>query len=160
MYNVAILEPERGKIATLLQNRLAERGGPSVTLIRGGHLHAFSGAYDLFVAASPTEEGGAASPALSCRALLTCAETPIIPSQWVVDYGLSVRDSLTVSSLEPNHAVLALQRELVTLDGTVIEQQELPLPIPSGTSVQGVMALYGSLLILGVPPEELTGGTH
>ena len=158
LYSVAVLEPVSGKVTALVRDWLVRReDASSVVLTRGDCLGAFCGAYDLFVVAFPDgtaiEDDSAAE--VSCRVLLTSAEALRIPSEWVVDYGLSVRDSLTISSLEPDLAVLALQRELVPLDGAVIEQQELPLPIPPGTSAQAVMAFYGSLLILGVQPEEL-----
>ena len=156
-----MLEPQSGKVTALLRDRLltpADR--PQVTVTQGECLGSFSGEYDLFLVASITETVDSPAQALRCRVLLTpggdgLGTTLKIPSKWVVSYGLSTRDSLTVSSLEPDLAVLALQRELVSLSGTVIEQQELPLPIPPGIGAQGVMALYGSLLILGVPPERL-----
>jgi len=160
-----------GKVAGLIRDWLARQsGGPSVALCRGDTPGAFCGAYDLFVVGTMvapachserSEESFRpfATLRVTCRALLTPGDggtdTLAISSKWVVSYGLAVRDSITVSSLEPDHAVLALQRELVTLDGAVIERQELPLPIPPNTGAEGVMALYGSLLILGVPPEEL-----
>jgi len=163
LYLVAVLEPSSGEVTSLIRDWLLRRGnGPSVVLTRGEALHSFSGKYDLFVAVSGDGEviESAKAQNLCCRVLLTpggrCRALSEIPSQWVVSYGLAVRDSLTVSSLEPKQAVLALQRELVTLEGTVLERQELPLPIPPETGAEGLMALYGSLLILGVPPEELS----
>lgn len=158
LYSVAVLEPAPGKVTRLIRDWLIQReDAPSVVLTHGDCLCAFSGNYDLFVVASRNGEvvPNNSTAGISCRALLTSAEALRVPSQWVIDYGLSVRDSLTVSSVEPDLAVLALQRELVTLDGTVIEQQELPLPIPPETGAEGVMALYGSLLVLGLAPEEL-----
>lgn len=50
-----------------------------------------------------------------------------------VSYGTSPRDTLTFSSLEGDRICLALQRELVTLQGTVVEQQEMVLPFPAGS---------------------------
>ena len=78
-----------------------------------------------------------------------------IQSGWVMSYGLSGKDSITVSSLESDFAVLALQRELVTLDGAVIERQEIPLHLPAGDDSQALRAVYGGLLALGVPPKGL-----
>jgi len=140
---------------------LAQRkDGPPVLLTSGDGLGAFSGDYDLFaVTASP--DGKAAdlkgSKRIHSRALLAPNGSGIeaISSQWVVSYGMALRNSLTISSLEPDSAVLALQRELPTLTGTVVERQELPLPIPPGTGADTVMALYGSLLLLGIPPDAL-----
>ena len=54
---------------------------------------------------------------------------------------------------------MALQRELVTLAGTVLDQQELVLPFPAGLSPMPYLAAMGVLLLLGVPPEELMGSS-
>ena len=72
-----------------------------------------------------------------------------------VSYGPSPRDTLTLSSREGDHLWAALQRELVTLEGTVVEQQELVLPFPPEESPLPFLAVAGTLLLLGVPPEEL-----
>ena len=72
-----------------------------------------------------------------------------------VSYGTSPRDTLTFSSLEGDRLCLAVQRELVTLEGAVVEQQELVLPFPTGASPLPALAAAGVLLLAGVPPEEL-----
>ena len=131
----------------------------SATITRGTQLSGFSGEYDLFIALS--SDASASRPAsLSCRALLLPGDAQAellsqIPSKWVTSFGLSAKDSITVSSLGSDCTLLALQRELVTLDGLVIEQQEISLPTPSETSTPEMMALYGSLLLLGVSPLRL-----
>ena len=48
-----------------------------------------------------------------------------------------------------------IQRELVTLGGAVVEQQELVLPFSTGASPLPFLAAAGTLLLLGVSPEEL-----
>ncbi len=50
----------------------------------------------------------------------------------------------------------ALQRELVTVDGQVVERQEFPLDLERGEEEQSALAVAGALLLLGVPPEELS----
>ena len=65
-----------------------------------------------------------------CRCLLVpgTAEAALltrIPAAQVVTYGLSPRDSLTLSSLRS--PVLCVQRALQRSDGVVIEPQEFPL---------------------------------
>lgn len=93
-----------------------------------------------------------------CRALLLPGELALwageIPAGWVVSYGLAQRDSLTFSSLG-RAPCLALQRELVTLDGTCREPQELPLPPLPGADPRTLLAWAGVMLLLGVPPEDL-----
>jgi len=76
-----------------------------------------------------------------------------------VSYGLSKRCSLTLSSLEPQRPVLALQREIATLTGIVLERQELPLRPWCNAGPEPLLAAAGTLLLLGVPPERLVSGT-
>lgn len=72
-----------------------------------------------------------------------------------VSYGPSPRDSLTISSREGDKLLVALQRELVTMDGRVVERQEFPVVLPTGAGELPTLAAAGALLLLGVPPEEL-----
>ena len=74
-----------------------------------------------------------------------------------VSYGDSPRDSLTISSREGGKVWAALQRELVTVDGHVVERQEFPLPVASEGEELPTLAVAGALLLLGVPPEALGG---
>lgn len=72
-----------------------------------------------------------------------------------VSYGSSPRDSLTISSREGDTLWAALQRELVTVDGQVVERQEFPLALGPGEEELSALAAAGALLLLGVPPEKL-----
>ena len=72
-----------------------------------------------------------------------------------VSYGASPRDSLTISSREGDTLWAALQRELVTVDGRVVERQEFPVPLAPGEEELSALAAAGALLLLGVPPEKL-----
>ncbi|MGI5962951.1 MAG: hypothetical protein ACOX7N_04440 [Lawsonibacter sp.] len=73
----------------------------------------------------------------------------------VVSYGASPRDSLTISSREGGRVWAALQRELVTVDGRVVERQEFPLLVPQKENTLSALAVAGALLLLGMPPELL-----
>lgn len=97
---------------------------------------------------------------LRCRILLLpgplAPQAGQVQAGWVVSYGLSRRDSLTLSSLSPRHPCLALQRELVTLTGRCLEPQELPLPPwPAGLSPHLLLAWAGTCLLADLPPETL-----
>ena len=72
-----------------------------------------------------------------------------------MSYGASPKNSLTVSSREGDHLWAALQRELVTVDGQVVERQEFSMPLLPGQGELPSLAVAGALLLLGVPPEEL-----
>ena len=108
---------------------------------------------------SPGARGWAGAGAVRCAAaLLPCTAGPLaraLSVRQAVSYGTSPRDTLTFSSLEGDRLCLAVQRELVTLTGAVVEQQELVLPFPTGASPLPFLAAAGTLLLMGVPPEGL-----
>ena len=92
-----------------------------------------------------------------CRtALLPGGMGGVIPqAASAVSYGTSPRDSLTISSREGDTLWAALQRELVTVYGQVVERQEFPLDLAPGEEELPALAAAGALLLLGVLPEEL-----
>lgn len=79
----------------------------------------------------------------------------LLHAEMAVSYGVSPRDTLTVSSLGEDRMVLALQRELITLPGTLVDRQEFVLPRPAKVPPLILLACTGILLMLGVPPEEI-----
>ena len=94
------------------------------------------------------------SRGIICRLLLAPGDLPALPVQiqaeTVVTYGLSPRDSLTLSSLaEP---VLCVQRALPRLDGTAVDAQEFPLP-PLPGPAEALLPLLG-LRLLQMPLTE------
>ena len=78
-----------------------------------------------------------------------------ICAQSAVSYGLSGRDTITLSSRDDHRIWVALQRELVRLDGTVLERQEISVPIREGLDERQTLALAGAMLLLGERPERL-----
>ena len=109
---------------------------------------------DLLVA-GPDAAGWAGAGAVDCRTVLLHGAAGSLARNLrpccAVSYGTSPRDTLTLSSLEGNHICLALQRELVTLAGEVVERQELVLPFPADASPLPFLAAAGALLLLGLP---------
>lgn len=111
---------------------------PSAARLRSGRHPAelAEGVLDLLVV-SPGALGWAGAGAVDCRTvLLPGGAGPLaraLRTGQAVSYGTSPRDTLTFSSLEGDRICLALQRELVTLQGTVVEQQEMVLPFPAGS---------------------------
>ena len=94
-----------------------------------------------------------------CRTVLLPGELGGAPlrAASAVSYGVSPRDSLTVSSRDDGGLWVALQRELVTVDGRIVERQEFPLALEPGEKELPALATAGALLLLGVPPERLSG---
>lgn len=104
------------------------------------------------VHAAPTKGG--------CRTVLLPGDTPAL--EWplqaasAVSYGPGPRNTLTLSSQEGKQLWLALQREVVTVQGQVVDRQEFSFPLPKGQSTQSALAVAGALLLLGVRPEQLS----
>ena len=90
--------------------------------------------------------GALGRAALSCRILLLPGDSqPPLRAETVITYGLSPRDSLTLSSLtEP---VLCVQRSLPRPAGAVVEPQEFPLPGLPGAPEE-LLPLLGLRLLL------------
>ncbi len=72
-----------------------------------------------------------------------------------VSYGAGPKDSLTLSSRRGNLLWCAIQRELVTVDGFIVERQEFPLRLPKGMGPLIALAAAGTLLLLGEEPSRL-----
>ena len=75
-----------------------------------------------------------------------------------VSYGPSPKDSLTISSREETQMWATLQREVVTLEGRVVERQDFPIPLARRGEEMSALATAGALLLLGIPPQELSQG--
>ena len=141
---------------------VAVGAGPlGAELCRGTHPADLAGEPLDLLTVSPGSSGWAGAGAVHCRSvLLPGTAGPLaraLRSTQTISYGTSPRDTLTFSSLEGDRISLALQRELVTLDGIVLEQQELVLPFPTGAPPLPFLAAVGTLLVMGIPPEELAG---
>lgn len=89
---------------------------------------------------------------LACHILLTPGNerTDLIDADCVVSYGMSGRNSITLSSIGESECVLSLQRELVTVTGKILERQELPVSCLIGLSKEELMAVFGTLLLLEI----------
>ena len=94
-----------------------------------------------------------------CRILLipdTAAKLlQFYEAESVVSYGLSEKSTITPSSISDEETVVSIQRELPTVDGELLEQQEIALRRPANLAIEKFLALVGALLITGVKPEEL-----
>lgn len=142
-----VLEAGEGIEAAILRG-LSARGGLGGRCTSGDHPA-------LLVVSPGAAERGSVLPR-QCRTALVPGEIAVpLRAASAVSYGVSPRDSLTVSSREGERMWIALQREVVTVDGAVVERQELPLTLSPGEEPLTALAAAGALLLLGVPPEEV-----
>ena len=104
-------------------------------------------------AKTPHLEGG-------CRTVLLPGDAPAehwqLQAASAVSYGPGPRDTLTLSSREGDRLWLALQREVVTVQGQVVERQEFPFRSTAAQPTQAALAVAGALLLLGVRPKHLS----
>lgn len=79
-------------------------------------------------------------------------EVDIFDAECIVTYGMSPKNTITLSSISEGICVLALQRELITTKGDVLERQEIK--INGGMRPDCLLAVAGALLILGQRPTD------
>lgn len=147
---VLILGKGGRKVAKWVVDALEHTGGqpPLFTVCsggaRGGRIQT-----DLCLL-MPGAQGKRDIPPVSCRALLMPAEMEIqnIDADYAVSYGMNGKDTVTVSSIDEEECVVALQRELVTLCGAVLERQEIPIRNTQGLEKEELLAAVGAALIL------------
>ncbi|MBO5339652.1 MAG: hypothetical protein J6A62_01470 [Oscillospiraceae bacterium] len=78
-----------------------------------------------------------------------------IQARRAVSYGMCGRDTITLSSRTGQRLCVAIQRELVRLDGTVAERQEVVLRVKPGTGNMEALALVGAMLLIGTVPGQV-----
>ena len=132
-------------------------------LARGGKRRAVvSGRYPALLVVSPGAAAGGLPLPPACRTALLPGDIRGLPeglrAASAVSYGTVPKNSLTVSSRREGRLWAALQRELVTVEGLVVEQQEFPVPLPRGMGELAALAAAGALVLLGVPPASLGAG--
>jgi hypothetical protein len=112
---------------------------------------------------SPSASGWAGAGILDCcTVLLPGRAGSLVRAMQVesaVSYGAGAKDTITLSSLEGNQICIAVQRELVTVAGGLVERQEMVIPFPEGESPEQFLAITGALLLLGrrFPQEKMSG---
>ncbi|MEA4934577.1 MAG: hypothetical protein VB071_13495 [Lawsonibacter sp.] len=150
MESFRVIEVEEGIEQAILRN-LSARGGAAERCVSLNHP-------TLLVVSPKAAARGLELPG-ACRTVLLPGDAgsllDSVRAASAVSYGASPRDSLTISSRENGKLWAALQRELVTIGGQVVERQEFRLTLAPETEELPALAVAGALLLLGVPPEEL-----
>ena len=158
MRRVGVWERDEG-LCEAIRAAAGKSGSEQPRFLRGQHPAELTGEpLDLLVA-SPAAIGWAGAARVTCRmALLPGSAAPLargLRAESAVSYGTGPKDTITLSSLEGDKICLAIQRELVTLEGRVVERQELVLPYPAGrVTPELFMARVGALLLLGCGMPE------
>lgn len=67
--------------------------------------------------------------------------------------GSSSRDTLSIASISDTRATVSLQRELIDLNGSVVEPRDLIVTFPKRMEVYPLLAVCGTLLLCGAEPD-------
>lgn len=159
MYHIAVLEETPGTLSRLLEKRCTA-SGEGLVMTCGDSTRALGEAYDFIVISSETAERGRWDGTASCKVLLVPGKyapkaVAAITSGCIVSFGMSARDTITLSSVDDRRPVIALQRELLTLRGEMLDRQEIPIGLSYPVPGDALMAAAGALLILDVKPGDL-----
>ncbi len=139
---------------TGLADRLAARLDGRFAFLPGSHPATFAGHDLALLIISPTATGLAGAGVIQPRTALLPGGNPALARQVsapaAVSYGLGRQNTLTLSSLEGGTVSLALQRELTTLSGQLLEPQEWVLPFDrAALTPEEFLCLTGALLLCG-----------
>jgi hypothetical protein len=162
MIKLAVIDPGADDLAGKISEALrACGGGPEVGICRFDTVSAMHGFCPDVLVLSPAAAsdgksaegrtacgiallpGDAAGPTASAAATSAAG----IDAGCVVTYGMSPKNTITLSSISETVCVLALQRELLTAAGDVLERQEIK--VAGGMKPDMLLAVMGTLLICG-----------
>ncbi len=129
-----------------------------------GKIRSYSGRGDLIICAGDVEDAELTvlSPGFSgdLRASRGAVLAPgdrhgEISSPCAVTYGMSGRNSVTLSSVGAGQCVLSVQRDIPTVLGNRLERQDIPVSPEPEHDGEWTAGLYGALLMAGIGPEML-----
>ena len=149
MWQIGVWEEKEG-LGELVEELT---GSGRAQVKRGAHPALLTGeTLDLLVV-SPGAVGWAGAAAIYCRTALLPDSAGVLARSLLADravsYGLSGRDTITLSSLEEDKICVCVQREIIRLDGGLVERQELILPRREEESPELLLARVGVYLLLG-----------
>lgn len=151
MITAAVIEKDGEHIA----QALTERFGASVRIVRGGSLAEVAGMEPELIVVSPKagREMGLSTLPAGCRGAVLPEKLPQTGGA-VASYGMSGRDTVSLSSNCGPGRMLCIGGGMTTLGGASIDQQELVV-MPRGMTDDELLAVSAAEMLLGLPPEEL-----
>ena len=159
MRRVGIWERDEGLYASL-EKSLRQSSLPThPTMVRGRHPAEFAGENLDLLVISPNATGWAGASSIACRIVLLPGSAGHMARglqvESAVSYGTGPKDTISLSSLEGDKICLAIQRELVTVEGGIVDRQELVLPYSAARETPELfMARIGAMLLLGSKATE------
>ena len=153
MMELTVIEGAGGHVARAIIQRLAADGSVTVSGVASPS-EILRGRPDVLVITPGYDAARRenAQKRVSCGILLAPGGTSLdfADAQSIVTYGMCPRDTITLSSISDGSCVLALQRELLTAAGDILDRQEL-IVRGDGTT-DHLLATAGAMLLLGKMP--------
>lgn len=78
------------------------------------------------------------------------------PKNHVISYGLRSKNTVTASSLIGEKLVVALQKEVPTISGNSVDEQEFSVNVRNGGQSDKILGVVSTLLALDIPVEEIS----
>jgi hypothetical protein len=158
MKKLTVIETEDEDIAQQIVVRIKKYGDPGVISVRSVcSADELSGLTSDILVLSPgaARKGTKTNQTVSCGILLLPGDTDadFAEAECIVTYGMSAKNTITLSSIGEESCILALQRELITVHGDVLERQEIM--INGGLKPDALLAVAGALLLLGLKLSDI-----
>lgn len=177
MLKVAVLQNEKNDFSEMLINsfrkadyhilfasqteayELEQESVKSVFIISADSMRYFAKIKPHIFVAAPNVKNYSNGEEVVCFSAVLCGEdasdvSKYIVSERIVTYGMSPKDTLTVSSAVDN-VTIALQREIITLHDKTVEMQEISIPIKSHSNLNKLMAVSCVQILSGTPFNKI-----
>jgi hypothetical protein len=158
MKKLTVIETEDEDIAQHIVGRIKKSGDAGVVTVRSVYsADELGGLTSDILVISPNAARAGTKPkkTVSCGILLLPgdAEADFVDADCIVSYGMSPKNTITLSSIGEESCILALQRELITVRGDVLERQEIMAD--GGMKPDSLLAVAGALLLLGLKLSDI-----
>lgn len=159
MVELAVIEAGRDglvcdDIAGKIVSGIKEYGGglDTVIIVKASSLEELRGSHpDVLVLSEESSKDPSGDTAhIRCGILLLPGDgdAEAFDAECIVTYGMSPKNTITLSSISEESCVLAIQRELLTSSGDMLDRQEFK--IRGGMRPGCLLPVAGALLILGI----------
>lgn len=87
---------------------------------------------------------------------MNASELSPIHAESVISYGLRLKNTVTASSLIGEHLAVSIQRNIPTLCGNTVGEQEFIVNVRHGEHCDEILGIIATLLVIGISPEDIS----
>jgi hypothetical protein len=156
MTELAVIDEGCDDLAAKIASGIGKYGGSpdDIRLVKAASCAELSGSRPGILVLSENASGICLgdSERISCGILLLPGDFVVCDNRFeagcIVTYGMSPKNTITLSSISETSCVLAIQREFLTAGGDFLERQEIK--VMGGMRPGCLLAVAGALLLLGL----------